>query len=81
MNKQERINGTIASSMKSIRKEKRVLVVDDEPDITIGFKLALEESGFIVDTSQDPLCDIIRVHYELVRSGHFGHKNAGNEQI
>jgi DNA-binding response OmpR family regulator len=40
--------------MKSIRKEKRVLVIDDEPDITIAFKLALEEAGFIVDTSQDP---------------------------
>jgi DNA-binding response OmpR family regulator len=30
------------------------LLVDDDPDITIVFKLALEDSGFIVDTYQDP---------------------------
>ena len=29
-------------------------MVDDEPDITIAFKLALEDAGFIVDTYQDP---------------------------
>jgi DNA-binding response OmpR family regulator len=35
--------------MNSIRKEKKILVVDDEPYITIAFKLALEGAGFIVD--------------------------------
>ena len=35
------------------RKEKKILLVDDEPDITITFKLALEDAGFIVDTYQD----------------------------
>ena len=40
--------------MDLTRKEKKILLVDDDPDITIVFKLALEDSGFIVDTYQDP---------------------------
>ena len=30
------------------------MLVDDETDITIVFKLALEDADFIVDTYQDP---------------------------
>lgn len=33
----------------------RVLLVDDEPDITIGFKVMLEHKGFKVDAFNDPL--------------------------
>jgi DNA-binding response OmpR family regulator len=40
--------------MDLARKEKKILLVDDEPDVTIAFKLALEDAGFIVDTYQDP---------------------------
>jgi DNA-binding response OmpR family regulator len=40
--------------MDLTKKEKKILLVDDEPDITILFKLALEDAGFIVDTYQDP---------------------------
>jgi CheY-like chemotaxis protein len=40
--------------MDLTRKEKKILLVDDDPDITIVFKLALEDAGFIVDTYQDP---------------------------
>ena len=36
------------------KERKKILLVDDEPDITIVFKLALEDAGFIVDTYQDP---------------------------
>lgn len=34
--------------------KKRVLIVDDEPDVTETFKVGLEESGFSVDTFNDP---------------------------
>jgi DNA-binding response OmpR family regulator len=35
---------------------KRILfVVDDEPDITLAFSMALEDSGFVVDAFNDPL--------------------------
>jgi DNA-binding response OmpR family regulator len=34
---------------------KRVLIVDDEPDITLLFSTALEESGLKVDSFNDPL--------------------------
>jgi CheY-like chemotaxis protein len=36
--------------------KKRILVVDDEADITLSFSLALEDSGFfVVDTYNDPV--------------------------
>ena len=55
--------------MKSIRKVKKILVVDDEPDITIAFKLALEGAGFIVDTNHDPFVTLSKFtpnSYDLV---------------
>lgn len=57
------------TNMDSVRKEKKILVVDDELDITVAFKLALEEAGFIVDTSHDPLVTLskfIASSYDLV---------------
>lgn len=33
---------------------KRILIVDDEPDITFVFKIGLEDNGFVVDTFNDP---------------------------
>jgi DNA-binding response OmpR family regulator len=32
-----------------------VLVVDDEPDITLPFSVGLEDNGFVVDAFNDPL--------------------------
>jgi two-component system, OmpR family, response regulator ChvI len=55
--------------MNSIRKEKKILVVDDEPDITIAFKLALEGAGFIVDINQNPFVTLYKFtpnSYDLV---------------
>lgn len=46
--------------MESARKEKKVLLVDDEPDITMAIKLTLEKAGFTVDTYQDPLVALSR---------------------
>ena len=34
---------------------KRVLIVDDEPDIILTLKIVLEENGFKVDSFTDPL--------------------------
>ena len=39
---------------KTIRKN-RILIVDDEDDITFLFKMVLEDNGFKVDTFNDPL--------------------------
>jgi two-component system, OmpR family, response regulator ChvI len=36
-------------------KSKRILLVDDEPDVTSTFKLILEMNGFEVDDYRDPL--------------------------
>ena len=34
---------------------KRVLIVDDEPDLTLSLKMTLEENGFKVDSFTDPV--------------------------
>jgi two-component system, OmpR family, response regulator ChvI len=39
---------------KSVKTKNRILIVDDEPDITESFGLALEDSGFEVDKYNDP---------------------------
>jgi two-component system, OmpR family, response regulator ChvI len=36
-------------------KKRRILVVDDEPDVNLTIKLALENEGFEVDTYNDPI--------------------------
>jgi DNA-binding response OmpR family regulator len=35
--------------------ERRILLVDDEPDIAFALSVGLEDNGFIVDTFNDPL--------------------------
>jgi DNA-binding response OmpR family regulator len=35
--------------------EKRILIVDDDPDIANLYKLSLEREGFVVDAFNDPL--------------------------
>jgi CheY-like chemotaxis protein len=39
----------------TIMNTKKILLVDDEPDITIVFSMALEDNGFKVDVFNDPL--------------------------
>ena len=41
--------------MESARIGSKILLVDDEPDIAMAFKLALQDAGYIVDTYLDPL--------------------------
>src|ERR671916_1175161 len=36
------------------KKNNRILVVDDEPDITNVVEMVLEDNGFLVDTYTDP---------------------------
>ncbi|HTH21634.1 MAG TPA: response regulator [Nitrososphaeraceae archaeon] len=36
----------------------RIFIVDDEPDITLSFKMILEGNGFKVDTYNDPIHSI-----------------------
>jgi two-component system OmpR family response regulator len=38
-----------------MKKERRILVVDDEPDNISVFSMGLEDEGFVVDTYNDPL--------------------------
>jgi DNA-binding NtrC family response regulator len=35
--------------------QRRILLVDDEPDITLSFNIVLEDNGFAVDVFNDPL--------------------------
>jgi DNA-binding response OmpR family regulator len=36
-------------------KTKKILIVDDEPDITLAFNMLLRREGFEVDTFNDPV--------------------------
>lgn len=35
--------------------ESRILLVDDEPDLALAFKIGLEDNGFIVDAFDSPV--------------------------
>jgi DNA-binding response OmpR family regulator len=55
--------------MESARKGNRILLVDDEPDIVMAFKLTLESAGFNIDTHEDPLNALSKFkpsYYDLV---------------
>ena len=36
------------------KKNKKILLVDDEPDVTYTIKMVLENNGFVVDSYNDP---------------------------
>jgi two-component system, OmpR family, response regulator ChvI len=40
--------------MNNDNKKPRILLVDDEQDITFSFRMSLENNGFVVDTFNDP---------------------------
>ena len=37
------------------KKQKRILIVDDEPDVNLLFKIVLEDNNFTVDSFNDPV--------------------------
>jgi DNA-binding response OmpR family regulator len=41
--------------MNNSERGKRIMVVDDEPDLILFYKMSLEYNGFIVDTFDEPL--------------------------
>jgi DNA-binding response OmpR family regulator len=41
--------------MRTNNSNNKILLVDDEPNITSLFSIALEDSGFKVDSFNDPL--------------------------
>ena len=52
-----------------MRKGNRILLVDDETDITTTLKIALEDAGFIVNPYNDPLIALSEFkpgYYDLV---------------
>jgi DNA-binding response OmpR family regulator len=40
------------------KKKKRILLVDDEQDITFALGIGLEDNGFVVDSFNDPLLSL-----------------------
>jgi Response regulator containing CheY-like receiver, AAA-type ATPase, and DNA-binding domains len=42
-----------------MKDNNKILLVDDEPDLTLAFKLGLEDNGFQVDTFNDPLMALL----------------------
>ena len=55
--------------MVSARKGNKILLVDDEPDITMSLEATLQNAGFVVHTYQDPLIALSKFkpgYYDLV---------------
>jgi DNA-binding response OmpR family regulator len=55
--------------MNDGKREKQIMVVDDEFDVTLFFKMTLEYYGFVVDTFNEPetaLSSFKPDHYDLV---------------
>jgi DNA-binding response OmpR family regulator len=55
--------------MEPMRKGNKILLVDNEADVTITFKAILQDAGFIVNTYEDPLIalsNFIPRFYDLV---------------
>ena len=53
----------------TMHKMKKILIVDDEPDICLTLANVLEGNGFVVDTFDDPLLalqDFRKVMYDLL---------------
>ena len=44
-----------SNSSNIYRNSNRILLVDDEPDITFSFNMILEDNGFAVDSYNDPI--------------------------
>jgi DNA-binding response OmpR family regulator len=45
----------IVSRAREVMKGKRILIVDDEPDVNLALRIVLEDNNFIVDSFNDPL--------------------------
>lgn len=45
----------IVSISREVMKGKRILIVDDEPDVNLALRIVLEDNNFIVDSFNDPL--------------------------
>jgi DNA-binding response OmpR family regulator len=55
--------------MEPVRRGNKILLVDNEADVTITFKAILKDAGFIVNTYEDPLIalsNFIPRFYDLV---------------
>jgi CheY-like chemotaxis protein len=60
---------TVNNNKQGKKSSSRVLIVDDEPDIITLFELALRDSGFEVDSFNDPLAALSNFkpcYYDLV---------------
>ncbi|MGC2572026.1 MAG: response regulator [Candidatus Nitrosopolaris sp.] len=58
---------TIKNNQTTVQLEigKRILVVDDEPDVCFVLEMFLDENGFVVDSYQDPLLALKRFKADL----------------
>jgi two-component system, OmpR family, response regulator ChvI len=55
----------LAYISKVIKTSKRILVIDDEPDVNITLRKVLEKNGFIVDSYENPFLALenFKPHY------------------
>jgi DNA-binding response OmpR family regulator len=46
---------TLINNKNEKNNNNKILLVDDEPDITLSFSIGLEDTGYLVDSFNDPL--------------------------
>jgi DNA-binding response OmpR family regulator len=58
---------TIKNNQTTVQLEigKRILVVDDEPDVCFVLEMVLDENGFVVDSYEDPFLALERFRAHL----------------
>ena len=49
-------------------RQSKILLVDDEPDVTLALKRGLEENGFSVDAFNDPRVALSKFKASILRS-------------
>ncbi len=62
MPQQRQVYHAVIAPDMSGEQQKRILIVDDDPDITITLRMSLEDNGFKADSYTDPVLAFENFH-------------------
>jgi CheY-like chemotaxis protein len=66
----------MAKMENNINNAKKVMIVDDEPDVISVLEFVLNENGFEVDSFADPIAALKNYKVGHLRSVNLGYKDA-----
>jgi DNA-binding response OmpR family regulator len=47
--------GILTADLESVQQQKRIMVIDDDPDVTMTLQTVLQQNGFRTDPYDDPV--------------------------